>query len=576
MDKSNEERQHLELDITAQSNTPCVANVVKSNEERQHDNNKNDTNKKDTKIIFLCVKLCVRFVMLIYMVIIFGNYYWKCWKFMWRNQIVNDDFLTDYTKNISNNETVRLSIQFCSALFEDKHYLDENYSTLEKGILLWLKRIYCCFEVFFLLITALIPIKEKIQSTIKEKRPNGLFFKLCFHFFLIDILVVFFVFVVPYIVISLIFVGLNSWMNVRAFNIKRLIENFEEIITADTLFIQLFALFTMHTIKENFKLLDIKDGLPGVLVIKHSASIKKILGLSILGFLFSKFLSPIFNSLNTSDLPVRFFNCSSHTNCTNKPLTVKVYELSADIKSTFYIELTYYALDNTLINRIFPLFTFAYCLFFIFLIGHCIFEVSGCVKSDLKLARTKQHLIEYYSNNDNVSLKRLVRKGLDFISKLGEKKKNEQEDASATLLNRQGVSANEQEGVSANEQEGVSANEQEGVSANEQEGVSGPLSLIRTVSGPGVSGPLSLSPQVKPANEQESGCCNKDCCFAVINWITWKPYYFFYKKTFKKSRVDKALEKIKLRLELDQLGIIPIAQAERGQPRIEMRPQLSV
>jgi len=209
-----------------------------------------------------------------------------------------------------------------------------------------------------------------------------------------------------------------------------------------------------------------------------------------LGTLLSKLFSPLLNSLNNSNLLVTISNCTifnkTYTTCTNNPLTVKVSDLSVDIRNTFYLELNNYALDNSLINQIFPIFTFAYCLFFVFLFFNWTYEVCGCFKSDLELARIEQHLIKYYSND--VSLNRLVEKVLTFMSNL--RKKNE--------------------------------------NLNESD--------------------KSTTPE-PPRNYKLK------IFFPIINWITWRPIYFFYQIIFEKSKVDIALEKIKYTLELDQLGV---------------------
>ena len=86
--------------MTYPSSTPGVPNTDQSNENRQNlnlDETKSwiyELEKNDTKtwksILLLSVKLFVRSLMLIYIVVIFGRYYIKCFTFMWRIQIVND------------------------------------------------------------------------------------------------------------------------------------------------------------------------------------------------------------------------------------------------------------------------------------------------------------------------------------------------------------------------------------------------------------------------------------------------------------------------------------------------------
>ena len=41
----------------------------------------------------------------------------------------------------------------------------------------------------------------------------------------------------------------------------------------------------------------------------------------------------------------------------------------------------------------------------------------------------------------------------------------------------------------------------------------------------------------------------------IINWLTWKPFYFVYELALGKSKVEIAMEKIKLFCEMHNLGI---------------------
>jgi hypothetical protein len=192
--------------------------------------------------------------------------------------------------------------------------------------------------------------------------------------------------------------------------------------------------------------------------------------------------SPLLNSLNNSNLLVTISNCTifnkTYAGCTNNPLTVKVSDLSVDIRNTFYLELNNYALDNSLINLIFPIFTFAYCLFFVFLFFNWTYEVCGCFKSDLEFARIEQDLIKYFSKED-ISFDSLVEKVLTFILNLINK------------IRKKNKSVNE----------------------------------------------LDKSTTPEPPRNYKL-----KIFFPIINWITWRPIYFFYQIIFEKSKVDIALE----------------------------------
>jgi hypothetical protein len=421
-------------------------------------------------------KLILRSLMFIYIVIIFITDYIKCFKVMWGNQIESDEFLSDFYKITSNKQVLGMRIQFCSCLYEDKHYFYFLNSTFLGYILFYLKIIYFLSEGAFIFLPTLHYFYKKKYRKIW----------CCISILIAPIVLL--IYYMPFIIIAYIFEGLNYLMDSdQKFSFSRPFDLFNAISLFDSLYIQLTALFTMYTIKDNFKVV----GLPGVLLIKHSKSLKNLLGLSILGTLLSKVFSPLFNTLKNSDLSVRVFNCSTsnetYIDCNlNDTLTVKVSDLSDEMRKEFYYELNSYALDNSLLNQIFPFFTFAYCLFFIFIFIHCIYEKCGCYKSDLELARIEQHLIKYYSNDD-VSLASLAKK---FISNLKNKKNN----------------------------------------------------------------PSESTTRETPRNYK------LEIVYPILNWITWRPFYFFYQMIFEKNKVDIALEKIKLFLELNQLGIKPIKE----------------
>ena len=171
----------------------------------------------------------------------------------------------------------------------------------------------------------------------------------------------------------------------------------------------------MFTLKDNFKLV----GLKGVLIIKNISSLKKFLVISIYGTtVLRKAFSPLFNHLNGSSLLVDISNCSmsflnsSQADCSSLSFKrVKVSDLSVDIKETFSTELNTYVLINCHLNKMFPLTTFAFCLFLLFIIGHWVFENCNWYKSDLEMAKIEQRLIKYYSL-DSLSNK-LLRKFLN-------------------------------------------------------------------------------------------------------------------------------------------------------------------
>ena len=93
----------------------------------------------------------------------------------------------------------------------------------------------------------------------------------------------------------------------------------------------------------------------------------------------------------------------------------KISDLSVDIKETFSTELNTYVLDNSLLNKIFPLTIFAFCLFLLFIFFHWMFETLKIYESDLEMAKIEQHLIKYYSSDS--ALYRFFDKVLDFIEK---------------------------------------------------------------------------------------------------------------------------------------------------------------
>ena len=78
-------------------------------------------------------------------------------------------------------------------------------------------------------------------------------------------------------------------------------------------------------------------------------------------------------------------------------LNGKIAKCTQNIKNEFAVELSSYIYDNSMFNQLFPLFLFAYALFFAFVGIHCFFEWKKIYESDLELAEIEQRLIKYFS-----------------------------------------------------------------------------------------------------------------------------------------------------------------------------------
>lgn len=217
----------------------------------------------------------------------------------------------------------------------------------------------------------------------------------------ISIILVFWIFIwlvasiVPFILIIFLFEFLDSSLmdSTHKFGMTRPIYYFTQL--NDSFIIQLIAVYAMYMLVENIKLID--ECLIGLLLLKHKFFIRKLLHLSALVMFFGKLFSPFINKLSQSNLPLEMFNSSIH-------LKLKVSELNADVRDTFYVELNNYVLDNSLLNNVFPFMFFLFCGFFLFLIAHWLWEIAGIYKCDLELVRIEQYLMKYYSHTEEMAL----------------------------------------------------------------------------------------------------------------------------------------------------------------------------
>jgi len=433
------------------------------------------------------LKAIARSTIFICILIIFISYYVKCFDVITFNR-VNDEYVTNFTGTTIKNETFLLRIQFCSVLFNDKHYSDKDYKT---GLNVFIEY----FLIFYLVSEAILIFSPVLNTVVKPKYKNISILVLIF-FSIIEILVFYFILFIPiffviiaFEIFSVIIDSDRSFNFLRAFDYLRALEyfnftNFTNVSIFNdingSIYIQFVTLFTMYTLKKNLKFL----GLPGVLIIKHSSSIKKLLGLSILGTVLSKIFSPLINSLRESNLPLDLLNCSlafnsSYANCSNEVQRVKVSDLSVEIRDTFYPILNSYLYENFLLNKLFPILAFIYCLFYIFIFFNWLYETLGIYKSDLEMARIEQHLLKYYSLEPKFD--KLIGKILD---KILEWKNQTEEKSDTTTTQRRRFSR----------------------------------------------------------------------IFSVINWITWKPFFFIYELIFARNEVDIALEKIMFKLKMNQLA----------------------
>jgi hypothetical protein len=259
---------------------------------------------------------------------------------------------------------------------------------------------YFGIESFLSNFVRISSIISSFQSTVLKKKDYKYYISLIVIPFLSSVLLCLILIgtvYLPFILSSLFFECLNYFMNSDyVFNINF----YKDYRMTESIFIQIIALFTMYMLKDSLKL----AGLPGLLIIKHDSLFKKYLGISVIGTFVAKSFSAFFNTLSESPLLIVLIKCSIETNsseisqldCSTLPSTLKISDLRVDIRQKFSIELNAYFYDNTFLNKIFPLITFAFALFFIFIFFHYCYEKRNLYKSDLEMAKIEQHLITYY------------------------------------------------------------------------------------------------------------------------------------------------------------------------------------
>ena len=363
--------------------------------------------RKDITSFF---KLFMRVLFLLFVAITFISSYVKCRQFYsFENALSQDKYLSNFTKTMNDNETIRLRIPFCSIFYKDGYYLDRmKRTTRGKMYTNWLV-CYLYIEFYALYVHRFTSLLKYVDNTLFSKndsRLNILSAFVAFAVLLVIFVLILIVFILVYISLAIFLKAPNfvTIMNLSLSVKKLLIMWSKEVSVNLTMLSHIITLCIMYALKERLKL----HGFFGRLVIKNSYSIKAILNVSILGAFLSRMMPLLIKTFSAYHLPAYILNCSTPkfnnslaAKCFSYSFKVNISDLDYDVKSVFADEINNYIYENSIFMGVFPFLFGIYILFFVYILLQYICLKTKCKQSELELAEIEQHLVKYYSKHGN-------------------------------------------------------------------------------------------------------------------------------------------------------------------------------